>query len=238
MTCSSCGTRTSSNQRNCPNCGRSLTASGGSRTGLEDSPSGSGSHGLSESTAKAPGRKDKPRDSEGQKSVRRTKKKGSAKPLPEIPLDSPSDSADGASGVGGGGAGAQIRAQLYDRPDCLEDGLSIYTDGKAEPVGIDYATEVGTIDLLARDDAGGLVVVLIAKEPLEGETKSGKDLVSEALERVGWVRKHIAESQQEVRAIVLLDQVPDDISYSAAAVAATVSFKTWRMEISFSDVEV
>lgn len=82
------------------------------------------------------------------------------------------------------------------------------------------------------------MVVLIAKEPLENEAASGKDLVSEALERVGWVRKHIAESQQEVRAIVLLDQVPDDISYSAAAVAATVSFKTWRMEISFSDVDV
>jgi hypothetical protein len=215
-----------------------VTGSSESRTGLEDSPSGSGSHGLSESTAKAPSRRDGQRGAGEQKPSRRTKKKASAKALPEIPLDSPSDSADGASGAGGDGSAAQIRAQLYDRPDCLEDGLSIYTDAKAEPVGINFATEVGTIDLLARDDAGGLVVVLIAKEPLENETKSGKDLVSEALERVGWVRKHIAESQQEIRAIVLLDQVPDDISYSAAAVAATVSFKTYRMEISFSDVEV
>ncbi|MCP4036005.1 MAG: hypothetical protein GY733_03650, partial [bacterium] len=67
---------------------------------------------------------------------------------------------------------------------------------------------------------------------------SGKDLVSAALERVGWVRKHVAEPQQEVRAIVLLEHVPDDTSYTAAAVASTVAFKTWRLEISFNDVEM
>lgn len=179
------------------------------------------------------------RNAKGQKPGGRTKKKASAKPVQEIPLESPSDSAGGDSGVVAvQGSGARVRAQLYDRPDCLEDGLSIYTDAKAEPVGINFATDVGAIDLLARDDAGGLVIVLIAKETYEDEAASGKNLVSEALERVGWVRKHIAEPQQEVRAIVLLDQVPDDISYSAAAVAATVSFKTYRMEVSFSDVEV
>ena len=132
----------------------------------------------------------------------------------------------------------QIRSLVHDRPDCLEEGLSIYTDADAEPVGIDFPTDVGTIDLLARDDAGGLVVVLIAPESSQGFAMTGKDLVSQALERVGWVHKHIAEPKQEVRAIVLLEQVPDDFSYTAAAVSSTVNFKTYRLEINFSDVEV
>jgi RecB family endonuclease NucS len=135
-------------------------------------------------------------------------------------------------------ASGQIRALVHDRPDCLEEGLSIYTDAAAKPVGLDFPTDVGTIDLLARDDAGGLVVVLIAPEASQGAAEGGKDSVSQALERVGWVRKHVAEPQQEVRAIVLLEQVPDDFSYTAAAVASTVSFKTYRLEISFSEVEV
>jgi len=133
---------------------------------------------------------------------------------------------------------AQIRALIHDRPDCLEAGLSIYTDADAEPVGLDFATDVGMIDLLGRDDAGGLVVVMVAPDSSHSDTVSGKDLVSQALELVGWVRKHIAEPKQEVRAIVLLEQVPDELSYTAAGVSSTVSFKTYRMEINFSDVEV
>ena len=82
------------------------------------------------------------------------------------------------------------------------------------------------------------MAVLVAKESSQDSPVKGKDLVSDALECVGWVRKHIAKPQQEVRAIVLLEQVPDDISYSAAAVATTVAFKTYRMEIAFSDVDI
>ncbi|MFT5442665.1 MAG: RecB family endonuclease NucS [Myxococcota bacterium] len=149
----------------------------------------------------------------------------------EVALGTPEDS---NSGLGGG----QIRTMIQDRPDCLEDGLSIYTDSKAEPVGLDYRTDVGPIDLLARDDAGGLVVVMVAPDSKQSSEVHGKELVSEALERVGWVRKHVAEPKQEVRAIVLLEHIPDDISYTAAAVASTVAFKTYRLEINFSDVEL
>lgn len=239
MNCSSCGTRTTSNQRNCPNCGRNLAAQGGSRTGAESSSLASPNHALSPSTAKAPTPRDGSRQAGTQKTGKKGKKKAPSKDAPEIPLDSPADDPGSSSGAGETEAGvAQIREQLHDRPDCIEGGLSIYTDAKKEPVGVDFETEVGKIDLLARDDAGGLVVVLVAKESPEDAPVRGKDLVSDALERIGWVRKHIAEPQQEVRAIVLLGQVPDDISYSAAAVATTVAFKTYRMEITFSDIDI
>jgi hypothetical protein len=133
---------------------------------------------------------------------------------------------------------SEIRRWIHDCPDRLEEGLSIYTDSSADPVGVDFSTDVGVVDLLARDDAGGLVLVLVPAPASQGDVVEGKDLVAEALERVGWVRKHVAEPAQEVRAIVLLDQIPEDISYAAAAVASTLAFKTYRMEVSFSDVEV
>ncbi len=161
------------------------------------------------------------------------KKKRPAKRAPEISLETAAtEDASDAEQV------SRIRALLRDRPDCVEEGLSIYTDTEALAVGTDFETGVGQIDLLARDNAGGLVVVLVPAEPSPGAEAVGKDLVSEALERVGWVRKHVAEPQQEVRCIVLLEHAPDDLSYSAAAVASTVAFKTYRMEVSFSDVEV
>jgi hypothetical protein len=237
MNCSSCGTRVPANQKNCPNCGRNQATQPRPQSGGENSSSGSSSRPLSASSAKAPSRRDGLRDASGRKPDRPAKKKKAARRSPEVSLEeSVDESMDSQTDFEAGSP--QIRALVHDRPDCLEDGLSIYTDADAEPVGLDFPTDVGSVDLLARDDAGGLVVVLIAPDSSEAEPLDGKDLVSQALERVGWVHKHVAEPKQEVRAIVLLEHLPDDLSYTAAAVSSTVSFKTYRLEINFSDVEV
>lgn len=242
MNCASCGTRINSGQRNCPACGRTVSSQSGTRSGgSETSPS---ARGLSPSSAKAPDPRDGLRDvssSRPASSQRKQKSKASksskrAKPPTEVSLDKEVKEEAEATGEPGGLSTAALREMVHDRPDCLEPGLSIYTSGDANPVGVDFETDVGHIDLLARDDAGGLVAVLIAMDP--EDVTSGKELVSAALERVGWVRKHVAEPEQEVRAIVLLDQVPEDTSYAAAAVASTVSFKTCRVEVRFDEVDL
>jgi len=40
-----------------------------------------------------------------------------------------------------------------------------------------------------------------------------------------------------VRGIVLIEGVPEKLSYAAAAVADTLAFKTYRMAVRFEDVE-
>jgi hypothetical protein len=40
-----------------------------------------------------------------------------------------------------------------------------------------------------------------------------------------------------VRGLVLLPPMPEDLSYAAAAVAGTVSFRTYRMALSFEELE-
>lgn len=231
MTCTSCGTRIGKTDRKCPNCGKSQKT----RPRSSKSPE-SGTPALEPSSAQIPGRRQGLRD---------VRSGGASAPVSsDKPISTnaakvtPSPGDETPAGLPGR---AEIRNWIHECPDRLEEGLSIYTDAntsKANPVGLDFSTDVGEIDLLARDDAGGLVVVLVPAPQSDGSPQSGKDLVGEALERVGWVRKHVAEPTQEVRAIVLLNQVPDDFSYSAAAVASTVSFKTYRLEVSFADVEV
>jgi RecB family endonuclease NucS len=121
---------------------------------------------------------------------------------------------------------------VVDQPDLLEPGLVVETDKADKPVGAGLATEVGTIDLLARDDAGGLVVVMV---PAAG---AGKDVVGEILQRIGWVRKHRAKKGQDVRGVVLMATVPDEVAYAAAAVAHTVSFKSYRLSVAFDEVDI
>lgn len=240
MNCSSCGTRLTARQRNCPACGRNIASKTPSGVGSGDSSLGSGVHPLSPSSSKAPESGDGLPDANlaggARKKKPRRKKKAtkSTRSSAELSLDEAVLPEPKAAGVPAALSKEKIRNVVHERPDRLEAGLSIYTDGRGGASGVDFETKVGLIDLLARDDAGGLVAVIVGDD---GEP-SGKILVSSALERVGWVRKHVAEPQQEVRAIVLLEQVPDDTSYAAAAVASTVTFKSCRLEVSFSDIEM
>jgi hypothetical protein len=126
---------------------------------------------------------------------------------------------------------AGIRKQLTERPDVLEPGLRVFQNEKGTPVGIGYSTGVGAIDLLARDERGGLVVVMVA------EKGQCANLVAEMLQRIGWVRKHLAKGKEQPRGIVLVDERPENLDYAAAAVSDTISFKTYRVSLCFDDLE-
>ena len=125
-----------------------------------------------------------------------------------------------------------LRALLADQPELLEPGLAVYASEKGTPLGAGYTSAVGEIDLLGRGADGGLVVVMVA------ESHEGPELIGGVLQRIGWVRKHLAGKGQEVRGIVLMEQAPDSIVYAAAAVADTVVFKTYQVALTFSDFPV
>jgi hypothetical protein len=134
----------------------------------------------------------------------------------------------------GGGSSvrpADVLRMLEDKPQMIEDGLEIYCED-GERVGVRFSTAVGEIDLLARDDAGAWVIVCVP------EADAGKDIVSDLLQRMGWVRRHMGQSGEEVRGIVLLDALPDDLGYAAAAVSDSVEFKIYQMELTLESVIV
>jgi len=125
-----------------------------------------------------------------------------------------------------------IRDLLIARPELIEEGLSLHTDGDGAASGARFETSVGTIDLLARDTAAGWVIVLIA------ESGQGKELVGDLLQLMGWVRKHLSAEGQEVRAVVLVDSVPEDLGYAAAAVSDSVEFKLYRVGLTLEKIDV
>jgi len=127
---------------------------------------------------------------------------------------------------------AGLRRLLGVQPELLEPGLSVFTDEKGRPVGAGYSTRVGEIDLLARDKSGAFVVVRVA------DREGGEELVAETLQRIGWVRKHLGKGKQKARGIVLVEQAPENLSYTAAGVAGTITFKTYRLAVTFEDVEI
>ena len=124
----------------------------------------------------------------------------------------------------------QVRALVADQPGLLEKGLGVHSDEDGNPVGVDYETPVGDIDLLARDTRGSLVVVMVPEVPdLDG-------VVPEIVQRIGWVRKHLAEGD-EVRGIAVLENLPETVGYAAAGVAGMVTFKTFRVALTFQEIK-
>ena len=124
-----------------------------------------------------------------------------------------------------------LRDMLAAQPGLLEQGLKIYAE-KGKSAGVGYSTPVGDIDLLARDANGDLVVVMVAA------SGQASQLTDDLLQRMGWVRKQLCGKGESVRAIVLLEPPVEDLGFAAAALASSVTFKTYRVALRFDDVEV
>ena len=125
-----------------------------------------------------------------------------------------------------------IRDLLIARPELIEEGLRVHPGGDGVASGARFETSVGKIDLLARDAAAGWVVVLVA------ESDQCKELVGDLLQLMGWVRKHLSDEGQEIRAVVLVDSIPEELGYAAAAVSDTVEFKLYRVGLTLEKVDV
>jgi hypothetical protein len=125
----------------------------------------------------------------------------------------------------------QVRALLCEQPGLLEKGLGVYADPKGKPVGVDFETPVGDIDLLARDLRGGYVVVLVPEA-----ADSDADLVPGLLRRMGWVRKHLCVGGETVRSIAVMNEVPESAVYAAAGLAeGVIRFVGYRITLEFHD---
>jgi hypothetical protein len=241
MLCKICNTRLGPNNRHCPNCGQDAPAEAAfSRTSppaplpkaelstardetaddVVELDEVSGERKPLPKKSKVPAKKPAPEKSDMLAAQSAPKKPAAQSPAPSggAPLFAPDP--------------AGLRALLTESPHILEPGLEVYRDDSGKPVGASYVSGVGEIDLLARDDSGELVVVMIS------EKGQGEELIGEVLQRVGWVRKHVGGGEAQVRGIVLCEEAPEGLSYAASAVAGTVSFKTYRVALTFEDLDL
>jgi hypothetical protein len=92
-----------------------------------------------------------------------------------------------------------------------------------------YSTDVGPIDILARDKSNHDWVVIELKKG-----KSSDAVVGQLLRYMGWVKKHKATGGENVRGIIITSTPDDKIKY-ALLVSQGVSFYTYR--VSFDLVE-
>lgn len=107
----------------------------------------------------------------------------------------------------------------------LEPGLRLY--GEPEASGIDFKTDIGTIDLLCSDKEGRPVVVEVAAGG-EPDAACGR-----LLQRMGWARTNLPNGDG-VRGILLIEKA-DTALYYASAIPGVQAFIV-RPSLTFTPV--
>jgi hypothetical protein len=221
MRCRGCNNRIGDNDRVCPGCGRVVRAA--AMAVKQEARSDKASPRLSPSSANSSSSEDQAVDLELEQVADANPRRSQGNAQSETWHESGSLFTLDPS---------QLRGLIAEQPELIEAGLSVYGDDSRQGQGVGYGTDVGEIDVLAVDSSGDFVVVMVA------EPDAGGELVSETLQRMGWVRKHLGKGRRESRGVILLEDLPDEIRYAAVGVGDMVTVKTWRVALSFEDAEI
>jgi hypothetical protein len=121
-----------------------------------------------------------------------------------------------------------LQRYLADNLQLIESGLALFQD--EEITGLEYPAGGGRrIDILAKDQSGGFVV-------LELKVEKGYDrVVGQLLRYVNWVRKELAEPGQRVRGIIVCRSMSEDLVLACAGIKDVELFE-YRLQVTVSKV--
>lgn len=106
--------------------------------------------------------------------------------------------------------------------------LEIFRDGEGF-TGQQYRTDVGTIDILARDTQTGDFVVIELKRGQESDKTMGQ-----ILRYMGWVKEHLSQGSQDVRGIIICQSVDERLDY-ALSMIPNVDAKFYKVDFRLMD---
>lgn len=121
-----------------------------------------------------------------------------------------------------------LQRYLADNLQLIEPGLALFQD--EEITGLEYPAGGGRrIDILAKDQSGGFVV-------LELKVEKGYDrAVGQLLRYVNWVRRELAEPGQRVRGIIVCRSMSEDLILACAGIKDVELFE-YRLQVTVSKV--
>lgn len=92
-----------------------------------------------------------------------------------------------------------------------------------------YATDVGLIDILARDPKADAIVVIELKKGREADK-----VVGQILRYMGWVKENVCRPGQAVRGIIVCKESDERLLYALKMVSG-VAVKYYRVDFSLQD---
>ena len=108
--------------------------------------------------------------------------------------------------------------------------LSIYREDDGTP-GQQYVTEVGIIDILAKDTEGNFVVIELKR------AESKYHVLGQILNYMTWVSENLASEGERVRGIIVVGRADKTLRSAVRQVDDRVLLKEYRIKMTFTDVQ-
>lgn len=109
----------------------------------------------------------------------------------------------------------------WENIDFGED-LELYVEEDGT-TGQQYTTDVGIIDILAKDSAGNFVVIELKR------AESGYKVVGQILNYIGWVQDKLALDGQQVRGLIVVGKADKTLLSSLKPISDKVKLKEYRV---------
>jgi len=125
---------------------------------------------------------------------------------------------------------SQLRDFIAENLSLIDSNLSLFVSDDGI-VGVEYRTEVGSIDILAQNKNDEFVVI-------ELKLSRGADAALGQLQRyMGWVKKNLSEDSTPVYGIIIAKSISDKLKY-AVSVAQNISLFEYIMRFDISKAEL
>lgn len=108
--------------------------------------------------------------------------------------------------------------------------LTIYRDDDGTPAQ-QYVTDVGIIDILAKDAQDNFVVVELKR------AESKYAVVGQILNYMSWVEENLVSKKEKVRGIIIVGKADNTLKYALRQVADKVILKEYRIKMTLTNPE-
>jgi hypothetical protein len=116
-----------------------------------------------------------------------------------------------------------LQSYLSKHLALIEPGLHLYEEEGI--TGIEFPVGGRYIDILAMDQHDGLVVI-------ELKVSRGYDrVVGQVLRYMGWIKQNLADSNQQVRGMIIAREISEDLLLAASLIPGLVMFE-YQMSVS------
>ena len=106
--------------------------------------------------------------------------------------------------------------------------LTLYREDDGTP-GQQYVTDVGIIDILAKDTKGNFVIIELKR----AETKY--HVIGQILNYITWVEENLALKNEKVRGIIVVGKADKTLKSALKQVGDKVALKEYRIKMTFID---
>lgn len=110
--------------------------------------------------------------------------------------------------------------------------LILYRDPEENVIGQQYATDVGTIDILARESKTGNFTVIELKKGRESDK-----VVGQTLRYMGWVQENLCKNGEIVKGMIICKDIDTKMAY-ALKMTNNVQVKLYKVDFALRDTTI